>query len=185
MKVGVLSLAFAAAIGLAATAARGDVITTYTFSNTTVEGGGEITGSFQIDQTTYNFAGNTGYVAGSSTIEVTGDSVSYVNGSYSQFYGYNAANYASFINLPGPGVVLELPIGTPPRQSGSIDLSNGAGFFLSYAEGVYEEMTGDLIAVTTTVPEPSTWALMLLGFAGLGVAAHRRAKTGRAVSHVT
>jgi hypothetical protein len=33
-----------------------------------------------------------------------------------------------------------------------------------------------------TVPEPSTWAMMLLGFAGLGYAAFRRArKTGRAL----
>ena len=30
------------------------------------------------------------------------------------------------------------------------------------------------------VPEPSTWAMMLLGFAGLGFAGHRRAKAGRA-----
>ena len=27
-----------------------------------------------------------------------------------------------------------------------------------------------------TVPEPSTWAMMLLGFAGLGFAGYRRAK---------
>ena len=33
-----------------------------------------------------------------------------------------------------------------------------------------------------TVPEPSTWAMMLLGFAGLGYAAFRRARTtGRAL----
>ena len=30
--------------------------------------------------------------------------------------------------------------------------------------------------VTSTVPEPSTWAMMLLGFAGLGFAASRRAR---------
>jgi hypothetical protein len=29
------------------------------------------------------------------------------------------------------------------------------------------------------VPEPSTWAMMLLGFAGLGFAGYRRAKAGR------
>jgi len=28
------------------------------------------------------------------------------------------------------------------------------------------------------VPEPSTWAMMLLGFAGLGFAGYRRAKRG-------
>ena len=38
-------------------------------------------------------------------------------------------------------------------------------------------------AVSDAVPEPSTWAMMLIGFAGLGVAAYRRsAKTGLAVA---
>jgi hypothetical protein len=31
-----------------------------------------------------------------------------------------------------------------------------------------------------SVPEPSTWAMMLLGFAGLGFAGYRRAKAGHA-----
>lgn len=30
------------------------------------------------------------------------------------------------------------------------------------------------------VPEPSTWAMMMLGFAGLGYAAFRRASRGQA-----
>jgi len=34
--------------------------------------------------------------------------------------------------------------------------------------------------VGTAVPEPSTWAMMSLGFAGLGFAGYRKAKTGRA-----
>jgi fibronectin-binding autotransporter adhesin len=33
--------------------------------------------------------------------------------------------------------------------------------------------------VVAGVPEPSTWAMLLLGFAGLGYAASRRAKTQR------
>jgi hypothetical protein len=32
----------------------------------------------------------------------------------------------------------------------------------------------------TPIPEPSTWAMMLVGFAGLGLAGYRRAKTGDA-----
>ena len=32
----------------------------------------------------------------------------------------------------------------------------------------------------SVVPEPSTWAMMLPGFAGLGLAGYRRAKAGRA-----
>jgi hypothetical protein len=35
--------------------------------------------------------------------------------------------------------------------------------------------TGTMTPITTSVPEPSTWAMMLLGFAGLGFAGYRRA----------
>ena len=31
----------------------------------------------------------------------------------------------------------------------------------------------------STVPEPSTWAMMLLGFAGLGFAGYRKARSAR------
>jgi PEP-CTERM motif len=33
--------------------------------------------------------------------------------------------------------------------------------------------------VTATAPEPSTWAMVLLGFAGLGFASYRRRRKGR------
>jgi hypothetical protein len=36
------------------------------------------------------------------------------------------------------------------------------------------------LAFGGAVPEPSTWAMMLIGFAGLGYAAMRRAGKGRA-----
>jgi len=38
------------------------------------------------------------------------------------------------------------------------------------------------IAVSPSVPEPSTWAMMLLGFAGLAYAGVRRTKTARALA---
>ena len=37
----------------------------------------------------------------------------------------------------------------------------------------------EVASVSSAVPEPSTWAMMLIGFAGLGYAAYRKTKTER------
>ncbi len=51
-------------------------------------------------------------------------------------------------------------------------------FATSYAYGIND--AGTVIGISSLnvegFPEPSTWAMMLLGFAGLGFAAHRRAR---------
>ena len=53
-----------------------------------------------------------------------------------------------------------------------IDLSSGGlSFNLSDLNGLSE--SGPITAVQA-VPEPSTWAMMILGFCGLGVVAYRR-----------
>jgi hypothetical protein len=57
---------------------------------------------------------------------------------------------------------------------GYYSLSNGTG---------YESIQAKLATLTVSehvgaVPEPSTWAMMLLGFAGVGFAAYRKRKTG-------
>jgi hypothetical protein len=53
-----------------------------------------------------------------------------------------------------------------------IDLSSGGlSFNLSDPNGLSE--SGPITAVQA-VPEPSTWAMMILGFCGLGVVAYRR-----------
>ena len=39
--------------------------------------------------------------------------------------------------------------------------------------------TGNQIIGTSAVPEPSTWAMLLIGFAGLGIAAYRRSRKDR------
>ena len=41
------------------------------------------------------------------------------------------------------------------------------------------EYTGGKIETIVGTPEPSTWAMMLLAFAGLGFAGYRRTKTPR------
>jgi len=46
-------------------------------------------------------------------------------------------------------------------------------------QGYYDEIYGTLtrqVVVETSVPEPATWAMMILGFCGLGLMAYRRKK---------
>jgi hypothetical protein len=57
----------------------------------------------------------------------------------------------------------------------SVDLSR-MGF--SNAIGVYSTGGGGTGGETGGVPEPSTWAMMLLGFGGMGVAMRRRRRSG-------
>jgi hypothetical protein len=59
-------------------------------------------------------------------------------------------------------------------------LLNGPGIesvtFYGNAEGLagFTNQPIDTLVLTTAVPEPSTWAMMLLGFAGIGFMAYRR-----------
>jgi hypothetical protein len=46
------------------------------------------------------------------------------------------------------------------------DIANAAGF------------TGNVGGIAGAVPEPSTWAMLILGFAGIGFMAYRRRETG-------
>jgi hypothetical protein len=38
------------------------------------------------------------------------------------------------------------------------------------------DATGGVTLLTTPVPEPSTWAMLLLGFAGLGYSSYRKTR---------
>jgi hypothetical protein len=50
------------------------------------------------------------------------------------------------------------------------------GLFISHSGTVAFGLTGSI----TAIPEPATWAMMLLGFAALGFAGYRQARAGRA-----
>jgi hypothetical protein len=58
----------------------------------------------------------------------------------------------------------------------------GAGFEGTGVVDNFIVQTGALQAVVSTVPEPSSWALMILGFGGLGALARRRRYAIRSVA---
>ncbi len=77
----------------------------------------------------------------------------------------------------------------PMAPAGSIVSSIGLerdgfrGDRLAISVGMLDPVTQESWAgiYTAAVPEPSTWAMLLLGFAGLGYAGYRRARTGGAL----
>ena len=74
---------------------------------------------------------------------------------------YNATNNGNnrFGVLAGAGEVIT-----------GVTINSTAGF------GSFKQLRIDLASPTTAVPEPATWAMMLLGFCGLGMAVRRSRK---------
>jgi hypothetical protein len=75
-----------------------------------------------------------------------------------------------------------LPDANPDYSLGAPPSSNGASLLLytvpDGAESVQLEFLGPHLyrppTITEAVPEPSTWAMLLIGFAGIGFASYRR-----------
>jgi PEP-CTERM motif len=67
-------------------------------------------------------------------------------------------------------------VGTSDINAGLSFATTGGAFVLTSA--------GDttFTATTTTIPEPSTWAMMALGFAGLGFLGYRKTRSGNALA---
>ena len=72
----------------------------------------------------------------------------------------------------------------------AMSISSPAAFFGATSGGFEVSTVGDgtndvgssfsFVLVSGAIPEPSTWAMMLLGFAGLGYAGYRKAKQAAA-----
>ena len=74
-----------------------------------------------------------------------------------------------FVDRGGSFITLD-PFGsTAVTANGINDLGQVVGFYTA---------NGNTIGFETTIPEPSTWAMMFLGFAGLGFLGYRKARMG-------
>jgi PEP-CTERM motif len=58
-----------------------------------------------------------------------------------------------------------------------LDPENPTAFITNLTFEGPGQFPGTMTPITTSVPEPSTWALMLLGFTGIGYAASRKRRT--------
>ncbi len=75
------------------------------------------------------------------------------------------------IFVVGAADIVNVPTGATQLYLG---LPDSLGFGLT--PGYYNDNTGSFAVQVSGVPEPSTWAMMLVGFAGLGLAAYRRTR---------
>ena len=93
---------------------------------------------------------------------------------------YNATTGAFIDVLRGPN---DKPIDITDLWALSLGNDGAAGSVnsLYFTAGLVDEGDG-LFGSLTAVPELSTWAMMLAGFAGLGLAAYRRTKSGQTIS---
>jgi PEP-CTERM motif len=77
-----------------------------------------------------------------------------------------------------PGTAGCTTVGSPPNQTGvqsACFAATGGSNFGSCSSGTLTlHSTDSPLTIAEAVPEPSTWAMMLLGFAGLGFMAYRR-----------
>lgn len=60
-----------------------------------------------------------------------------------------------------------------------VGFSNNPDLFFGTVPEATQDVTANITVLTTAVPEPSTWAMLLLGFVGLGFMAYRRSTQTR------
>jgi hypothetical protein len=161
------------------------------------------TGSGPIDLTGLHFGGNAYEHAGinpESSIIVTGPADTNLISAYFGFSGpssFGSGGDTSASSTSGDivGIVGDLVVplgyvsGTPLSDTATYDSATFAS--LGATPGVYEwtwgtganqNFTLDIRTVAGAVPEGSTWAMMLIGFAGLGYSSYRASRKSAALA---
>jgi PEP-CTERM motif len=168
--------------------ARAATIDTYDFT----QGGYTFNGSpFLTAVLTGSFTGN---VESSGFIEIA--DLSSINVTFTittdlepvfQVFGFGPATFFSFDTAQGPGSLdFETAIGDVGGAVSCVGAVAAFGFgacglggvngFVSPIWATQALPVVSLVSSVTIVPEPSTWAMMLLGFAGLGYAGYRASR---------
>ncbi len=160
----------------------------WTLSGVTFDDGGAASGTFTTDSTTglvtsFNIVTTAGSILGGAV---------YGTGTFSAFDNFFAPN--SFAIAADD--VLALPFinfaflnalngsGTNPLQVSFDVPANQVAFECNQNDCVAADAlvrfanAGSAIGVVDAIPEPSTWAMLTLGFAGLGFLSYRRKKQG-------
>jgi hypothetical protein len=162
-------------------------------------GTGEISSGQTVSGLVFNVSGVTSTSlftqAGSLVNVAAGGGETPVAGSPNHWVGGNSGTTITFDAVPGinlPGHKQDMIVGSSPNANngfGNFDpYINGTGTFTITALGITDNSTISNVQFrfgtaddpftqvlgVSAVPEPSTWAMMILGLAGLGFMAYRR-----------
>ena len=154
----------------------------------------EATYSADLSQTAYTM--ETGGMSLGANLLTTDDFEVLIGGGFDPLTNYLGTFPETFLSatftgeVGGNAVVDELDPSHTSLGSVTISAAPGGGFFIDNRAAIYGVYTingGDPItvpvALTVGTPEPSTWAMMLIGFAGLGFARDRASRrTGMAAA---
>src|ERR1700721_3365678 len=171
--------------GAMATAASADTLVTYGVNANYDGGPGKVTGTFTVDTTT-----NTSSAVNLAIVGVGGvnsftytDPTQFVFGPDTE----DAGNVSYSTEDDGDQVFLNYPTGGGALISGvPFGNSSVGSLFSPTCSGIIcgFQLSGTVSidsTVTSGVPEPSTWAMMILGFFGVGFMAYRRKQNGPAL----
>ena len=119
----------------------------------------------------YTFQTITGITGSFNGSNITG--LANVTGSNNQFY------------LTGPFFLDGNGLGFSTAAGSAVNLfvTNGTGYRVNAGGLSTGLVTASASAVTAAVPEPATWAMMLLGFGGIGFAMRHRSKVRTTVAY--
>jgi PEP-CTERM motif len=122
---------------------------------------------------------------GVQTITNLTPNVAIVNFSFSADASGTITQWNAFVNVtPAPGIVDAIQtVGTPPVLFFFDQAQHVAGTVISNASTNINEVPGTVaghwtLQSASAVPEPSTWAMMLIGFAGIGFAFRKSRREG-------
>ncbi|WP_294540585.1 PEPxxWA-CTERM sorting domain-containing protein [uncultured Rhodoblastus sp.] len=130
---------------------------------------------------TNTFTGNVLTYALPEIINAGGVNILDVSGAISDnllFYNAGSHGYLIFTSLPGGGALADTGI-LNLGYNGAVENPNET---FRYLAGNGDPSSTNFYNGVSGVPEPSTWAMMLVGFAGFGFAAHRRSVKAASVS---
>lgn len=162
-----------------ATAAKADTFLTYTVDGSYNNGGGTITGTFTVDATVAATAPAGTRDLTSINLVQTGsggiNTFNFTDTSAASDYLYQAPSFYN-LSINDGGNLLNLgfdldggALATTGFGNSTVETEfSGAPIFV--VSGTIAEGAG----ITAAVPEPSTWAMLLLGFAGIGFMAYRQ-----------